>query len=636
MKIDIDPNQKTLDLGHKKLGDEETEGLASELKNNHTHTKLNFQFNKISAEGARHLAAALKENDSLKTVALDGNDLDDKGISYLAAALQENHSIRTLTLEYNKIGAKGAGYLADALKKNDSLETLDLQSNGIEAEGAGYLAAALKDNHSLTTLDLRGRSFDGKTADQLVDALKENTTLTTLNLFDNKIDEDTQEKIRDLLTRNKVIARMRKTTADISTAETMLGQKTSTEEVVAILNQISDAIDTLKGYGIQTDAFTDEITDFENRLSDLIVGAHLQAGDIDSALLQYDNTRTSQSAFLLAEYLFANELLVNEDKEKRLHIVLNLLREAWTHPRAQNLTAQVTYSLYHLDETMGSVGADCQTVFGIKKVIPLSVIEKSISRAETLSDEEEGEHWKVIKQHLSRLSSSRLYQLCQLPPLAEVLQRDIGTQHVTSFFHLSHYKDDYPLLPQEKEVKLSEVTAEIQRSLRASAAERRAQQKTQMLEKKDEPQEALEHLIAPLRIEKERVNVSHYDALIHMKRAYVAKKLTAMTLPDESLQSLYTRLHEILKNVKEGYDAGISYTNDYQACVEIATLFSEQVEEDAKHKSSSFFASPTESPHYKEFADFMRDIKAGTFLKKIVPQETHAFPSGPRGGPTHD
>lgn len=600
------------------------------------------------------------EVDSLN---LSRRNIDDDGARYLADILKDNYYLRRLILTENNITAKGAKFLADTLKENNWLRKLVLWGNEIGLLGARSFADALPENQSLTVLDLGSNNICSLGASSLADALEKNYSLTELILSGFSINPDIQLRIESLLTRNKEIDSIRETIlANRSHVKSMLAQKIPTEIVNANLQHMSDMLEKLKGFTIQNEAVVkDEITSLEEILNDLVIQAHLHAGDLKSALLRYDIPHTPQSAFLLAEYLFIEHLPTVENRGNILRAALALFREVWKLPEAEQLTTKAAYSLCNLGKTTGSVGVNSQTVLGVEKIIPLNIIEKNIlievSSTTGLSDDDK-RNWTLIAKHLSILSPDTLYQLCQLPPLSNALRKDLNTTQVTSFFHLCNYQNQYPLSSETTEIKLLDLSAEVKRSLQANAAESRAQGKKWPLKKEDNLQDALDSLIKPLRIKaaeqitkKETASQQAYQTLLdrvkhrlrkeeapvlsnsryhillnQMRKDYFEGKLTDMTLPKSS-QPYHKLLCEKLGRIEEDYNKMMSYADDYQFCVTLANFFFEEKAEQKHRKKEPFtlFSRSTKSTNYEKLVTFMKEIETEGFLKKILSQETHTF-----------
>ncbi|KAF9951162.1 hypothetical protein BGZ72_007241, partial [Mortierella alpina] len=192
------PNMKVIHIILPKKFDKHLSLLPK--KPSHLH-KLFFEmtFESLTGEETEVLATRLKDNSALTTLTLKNSEIGDTGAWALAGALKTNTTLTTLDLWSTFIGENGARALSEALKTNTTLTTLYLWDTSIGENGALALAESLKTNTTLATLDLGNDLIGYIGAQALAQALEINTSLTTLNLWDPSIGASGAQVLAEVL-----------------------------------------------------------------------------------------------------------------------------------------------------------------------------------------------------------------------------------------------------------------------------------------------------------------------------------------------------------------------------------------------------------------------------------------------------
>lgn len=465
------------------------------------HTSLiyfNFNAGRINYLQFKQICESFKENTVIETLCFGFNHLIPLAGKALCDTLLRNPSIKKLSLKENTLRDIGIELLYDALIKH-SLTSLNLWGNNIEVDGFKKLAAFLEEDTTLKKLNL-GYNHGGRAGVKaILTAAEKNTTLLDLNLAGNytpssisSIHSGTFKKTWNLSKRNKKFDAIRES---ISNTYSMITQGNTNTEITTMLNDIEENIEALKRKSAP-------VKPLEAKLHELVIHAHLNAFDMTSALVYYENHR--ENSFIdpivplsLAEYLYSSHCSTSSyERNTTLLATLALLKEAWQLPIAQQLIAKVIHSLHHPKAEESSIGKSCSDVVGVDKVIPLEKISCSITTDDT--GDEKGS-WNIIKMHLSNLSAQTLYELCQLPPLATTLETEVGTKRVTSFFHLLVSQNEYPLNTEINTLSSTEIKSDFQHHLQTIANESLIEKHSK--EVTDKLGQALNELIEILKFE---------------------------------------------------------------------------------------------------------------------------------------
>eukprot|EP00747_Dinoflagellata_sp_TGD_P041575 gnl/TRDRNA2_/TRDRNA2_141555_c0_seq1.p1 gnl/TRDRNA2_/TRDRNA2_141555_c0~~gnl/TRDRNA2_/TRDRNA2_141555_c0_seq1.p1 ORF type:complete len:197 (-),score=42.13 gnl/TRDRNA2_/TRDRNA2_141555_c0_seq1:94-606(-) len=126
--VQIDQGLAEVDLGCKRIGDDDAIKVAEAVKRGGKVTILDLACNRIGDKGAARVAEVLPKNKVMTTLYLDGNLIGDEGACRIADALEKNNTLTVLNISGNRMTEVGISRLFACLETHPKL-AIDLRRN---------------------------------------------------------------------------------------------------------------------------------------------------------------------------------------------------------------------------------------------------------------------------------------------------------------------------------------------------------------------------------------------------------------------------------------------------------------------------------------------------------------------------